>query len=87
MHGDGNSRVFCGDCFTAAADFPIGKADIVLMNPPFGESLSKFLDRGPEGGLKDGGRLVSVVKDAFLCGDVHKVRALLSPLLQLRSAH
>jgi 16S rRNA G1207 methylase RsmC len=86
MHGDGNSHVFCGDCFKATADFPVGKADVVLMNPPFGASLFKFLDRGLEG-LKDGGRLVAVVKDTFLCGDVRKVCALPSPLLQLSSAH
>jgi hypothetical protein len=81
MRGDGKSNVFSDDCFTAPL-FPTGKADIALMNPPFGRSMSipvfKFLDRGLEG-LKDGGHLVAIIPDGVLMDTVrsrHVARAL-----------
>ncbi len=72
LRGDGKSRVFNKSCLDDA-EFPTGRATLVLMNPPFphdkkkSKSVEAFIDRGLEG-LQDGGRLLSVVPDNVLFG-------------------
>ena len=64
LRGDGSTGIHKEDCFTAD-DFPIGKANVVLMNPPFPHRATdtppeRFVERALEG-LKQGGRLAMIV--------------------------
>jgi type I restriction enzyme M protein len=64
LRGDGSTGVKRGDCFTSPK-YPIGKASVVLMNPPFPHEKTdtppeKFVDRALEG-LQHRGRLAVIV--------------------------
>ncbi|MFH0958672.1 MAG: N-6 DNA methylase, partial [Pseudomonadota bacterium] len=64
LRGDGSTGVKRGDCFTSP-DYPIGKAHVVLMNPPFPHEKTdtppdQFIDRALEG-LRHRGRLAVIV--------------------------
>jgi len=64
LRGDGSTGIRKDDCFTAV-DFPIGKANVVLMNPPFPHKKTdtppeRFVERALEG-LKQGGTLAMIV--------------------------
>ena len=64
LRGDGSSSVHGGDCFTAEG-FPVGKASVVLMNPPFPHKKTdtpaeRFVERALEG-LAQGGRLAVII--------------------------
>lgn len=64
LRGDGSTGVKRGDCFTSP-DFPLGKADVVLMNPPFPHKKTdtppeQFVDRALEG-LRNRGRIAVIV--------------------------
>jgi len=57
-------RIRKDDCFTST-DYPIGGANIVLMNPPFPHKKTdtppeRFVERALEG-LKQGGKLAMIV--------------------------
>lgn len=80
LRGDGSSSVHRGDAFTAE-EYPIGKASVVLMNPPYPHKKTdapteSFLNRGLEG-LAQGGRLAAVIPQSLLTkgGGVKKWRA------------
>jgi type I restriction-modification system DNA methylase subunit len=69
LRGDGSTRVHWGSCFTSKK-FEAGKANIVLMNPPFPhESTDKppeeFIARALEG-LKTRGLFVAIVPQSLL---------------------
>ena len=80
LRGDGKSNVYNASCIDAA-EFPLGKATVVLMNPPFGDAIKvkafEFLTRGMDG-LKDVGRLVAVVPNSVLFGAVRMMIACLA---------
>lgn len=64
LRGDGSTGVHKDDSFTSD-DFPIGKASIVLMNPPFPHKKTdtppeRFVERALEG-LQQGGKLAIIV--------------------------
>lgn len=64
LRGDGSTGIHKGDCFTSS-DYPLGKTDVVLMNPPFPHKKTdtppeKFVERALDG-LKRGGRLAMIV--------------------------
>lgn len=80
LRGDGSSSVHRGDAFTAA-EYPIGAASVVLMNPPYPHKktdapTASFLNRGLEG-LTQGGRLAAVIPQSLLTkgGGIKKWRA------------
>lgn len=69
LRGDGSTGVVRGDCFTSP-EFPIGKATVGLMNPPFPHKKTDtpteaFVDRALEG-LKKGGKLAVVLPTSLL---------------------
>lgn len=69
LRGDGSTRVHQGSCFTSKK-FEAGKANIVLMNPPFPhESTDKppeeFIARALEG-LRTRGLFVAIVPQSLL---------------------
>ena len=69
LRGDGSTGVARKDCFTWP-EYPKGKADIVLMNPPFPHKKTdtpsdRFVDRALEG-LKQNGRLAAIVPTSLL---------------------
>ena len=69
LRGDGSTKVYQEDCFTAP-DFPEGKADIVLMNPPFPHKMTDtpsedFVDRALEG-LRNRGRLAVILPTSLI---------------------
>lgn len=69
LRGDGSSSVHRGDCFTAE-EFPLAKASVVLMNPPFPHKKTDappelFVERALEG-LAQGGRLAVVIPLSLL---------------------
>lgn len=80
LRGDGSSSVHRGDAFTAK-EYPVGKASVVLMNPPYPHKKTdapteSFLNRALEG-LAQGGRLAAVIPQSLLTkgGSVKKWRA------------
>lgn len=69
LRGDGSSSVHRGDAFTAP-EFPIGTANVVLMNPPYPHKKTDapseaFVARALEG-LAQGGRLAAVIPQSLL---------------------
>jgi len=69
LRGDGSTRVHQEDCFTAA-DYPVGKADVVLMNPPFPHKKTDtpsedFVDRALDG-LRHRGRLAVILPTSLI---------------------
>jgi hypothetical protein len=69
LRGDGSSSVQRGDCFTSP-DYPIGKASVVLMNPPYPHKSTDaptedFVERALEG-LSQGGRLAAIIPLSLL---------------------
>lgn len=69
LRGDGTTGVHRADCFTWP-EFPIGKATVALLNPPFPHKKTdtpseKFVERSLEG-LQQGGRLAVLVPTSLL---------------------
>jgi hypothetical protein len=69
LRGDGSTSVHRGDCFTSE-EYPIGKASIVLTNPPFPHAKTdtppeRFVTRSLEG-LQQRGSLGVVVPRSLL---------------------
>ena len=69
LRGDGSSGVHRGDAFTSD-EFPIGTANVVLMNPPYPHKSTDaptedFVERALEG-LSQGGRLAAVIPLSLL---------------------
>ena len=69
LRGDGSTSVHRGDCFTSD-EYPVGKASVVLTNPPFPHAKTdtppeRFLSRALEG-LQQRGRLGVVVPRSML---------------------
>jgi type I restriction enzyme M protein len=69
LRGDGSTSVHRGDCFTSD-EYPVGKASVVLTNPPFPHAKTdtppeRFLTRALEG-LQQRGRLGVVVPRSML---------------------
>ncbi len=69
LRGDGSTSVHRGDCF-ASDDYPIGKADIILTNPPFPHAKTdtppeRFITRSLEG-LRHRGRMGAVVPRSLM---------------------
>ena len=70
IRGDGSTDIKLGDSLSPMQDFPKGRVDVVLMNPPFPRKSSdrkveEFIDRGMEA-LRDGGRLAAIVPSEML---------------------
>jgi hypothetical protein len=69
LRGDGSTGVHRGDCFTSDA-YPIGRASVALMNPPFPHKktdapIENFVSRALEG-LKDRGKLAVILPASLL---------------------
>jgi len=69
LRGDGSTGVRRGDAFQEK-DYPLGKADVVLMNPPFPHKKTdlppeRFVERALDG-LKQGGRMAGIVPLSLL---------------------
>ncbi len=69
LRGDGKTGVHKADCFTSP-DYPIGKATISLMNPPFphentDDPPDKYVDRALEG-LQDRGKLAVILPTGLI---------------------
>lgn len=69
LRGDGSTQVHQEDCFTAP-DYPVGKADVVLMNPPFPHKKTDtpsedFVDRALVG-LRHRGRLAVILPTSLI---------------------
>lgn len=69
LRGDGSTGIARENCFTWP-DYPVGRADVVLMNPPFPHKKTdtpsaRFVDRALEG-LKQNGRLAVIVPTSTL---------------------
>ena len=69
LRGDGSTSVHRGDCFTSSA-YPVGKASVVLTNPPFPHAKTdtppeRFISRSLDG-LQQRGRLGVVVPRSLL---------------------
>jgi type I restriction enzyme M protein len=69
LRGDGSTGVQRGDAFADDA-YPIGKATVVLMNPPFPHKKTdvppeRFVERAFEG-LRQGGRMAVIVPLSLL---------------------
>lgn len=69
LRGDGSTGVHKDDCFSSP-DYPVGKATVALMNPPFPHAktdtpVEKFLERALEG-LKDRGKLAIILPMSLL---------------------
>lgn len=69
LRGDGSTGVVRADCFHYK-NYPVGQADIVLMNPPFPHKKTdappeKFIDRALEG-LKRRGMAAIIVPSSLL---------------------
>lgn len=69
LRGDGSTSVHRGDCFTSE-EYPVGKASVVLTNPPFPHAKTdtppeRFISRALEG-LAQRGRLGVVVPRSLL---------------------
>lgn len=69
LRGDGSTRVHRGDCF-ASDEYPVGKASVVLTNPPFPHAKTdtppeRFITRSLEG-LQQRGRMGVFVPRSLL---------------------
>lgn len=69
LRGDGSTGVRKADCFRSI-EYPVGKASVVLMNPPFPHEktdspVEDFVERALEG-LKDRGRLAVILPMSML---------------------
>lgn len=69
LRGDGSTSVHRGDCFTSD-EYPVGKASVVLTNPPFPHAKTdtppeRFISRALDG-LQQRGRLGVVVPRSLL---------------------
>lgn len=69
LRGDGSSSVHRGDAFNAV-EYPIGRANVVLMNPPYPHKKTdapteSFVERALEG-LAQGGRLAAIIPQSLL---------------------
>lgn len=69
LRGDGSSSVHRGDAFTAP-EYPIGKANVVLMNPPYPHKKTDtptedFVERALDG-LAQGCRLAAIIPLSLL---------------------
>jgi hypothetical protein len=69
LRGDGKTGVHKADCFTSPS-FPIGKATVALMNPPFphektDDPSEKYVDRALEG-LQDRGKLAVILPTGLI---------------------
>ena len=69
LRGDGATQIRQADSLTVQ-DFPIGKASIAVMNPPFPHKntdtpVERFIERGLEG-LNHGGKLAVIVPSSLL---------------------
>lgn len=69
IRGDGTTGIHAADCLSAD-NYPTGKADVVLMNPPFPHKntdtpAEDFVDRALEG-LKRGGKLAVILPTSLL---------------------
>lgn len=69
LRGDGSTGVHRGDCFTSD-EYPVGKASVVLTNPPFPHAKTdtppeRFISRSLDG-LQQRGRLGVVVPRSLL---------------------
>lgn len=69
LRGDGSTGVHRADCFTSPS-YPLGKASVGLMNPPFPHektdtSSQDFVDRALEG-LQDRGKLAVILPTGLL---------------------
>jgi len=69
LRGDGSTSVHRGDCF-ASEEYPVGKADIILTNPPFPHAKTdtppeRFISRSLEG-LRHRGRMGAVVPRSLM---------------------
>lgn len=80
LRGDGSSSVHRGNSFSAA-EYPIGAATVVLMNPPYPHKKTdapteSFINRALDG-LAQGGRLAAVIPQSRLVkgGGVKKWRS------------
>jgi len=69
LRGDGKTGIHKADCFESPS-FPLGKASIALMNPPFphestDDPSEKFVDRALEG-LRDRGKLAVILPTGLI---------------------
>ena len=69
LRGDGSTGVKKGDCL-AATGYPVGKASVVLMNPPFPHEktdtpVEALINRALDG-LKQHGRLAAILPTGLL---------------------
>lgn len=69
LRGDGSTGVRKADCFRSP-EYPIGKASVVLMNPPFPHEktdtpVESLIDRALEG-LRDRGKLAVIMPTGLL---------------------
>jgi type I restriction enzyme M protein len=69
LRGDGKTGVHKADCFTSPS-FPLGKATVALMNPPFphektDDPSEKYVDRALEG-LQDRGKLAVILPTGLI---------------------
>jgi type I restriction enzyme M protein len=69
LRGDGKTGVYKADCFTSPA-YPIGKATIALMNPPFphektDDPSEKYVERALEA-LQDRGKLAVILPTGLI---------------------
>lgn len=69
LRGDGSTGVHKADTFRSP-NYPLGRASVVLMNPPFPHAktdtpVERFLDRALKG-LKDRGRLAMILPMSLL---------------------
>lgn len=69
LRGDGKTGVHKADCFTSPS-FPIGKASVGLMNPPFphektDDPSEKYVERAL-GGLRDRGKLAVILPTGLI---------------------
>ena len=69
LRGDGSTRIGHVDSLTMK-DFPVGKASIAVMNPPFPHKktdtpVERFIERSLEG-LQQGGKLAVIVPSSLL---------------------
>ncbi len=69
LRGDGKTGVHKADCFTSPS-FPVGKATVALMNPPFphektDDPSEKYVERALEG-LQDRGKLAVILPTGLI---------------------
>lgn len=69
LRGDGKTGIRKADCFSAQ-DYPVGKCQVALMNPPFPHkstdtSPQRFVERALEG-LEQRGKLAVILPTSFI---------------------